>query len=73
VGAAVQDSNNLTVSFNWHAGYGARRSQLEVLNAHFGGEFTAACRKAFLQLRVKVIEYSHAGAFPSVSLCRLKP
>jgi hypothetical protein len=73
VRSAVQDSDNLTIPLNGHPSDGAFGSQFEVFDPHFGCKFTAACRESFLQLGVKVIEYAHAGALPSVSLCRLKP
>jgi hypothetical protein len=73
VRSAVEDSDNLTIPLDGHPSYGAFGAQFEVFDSHFGGKFTAACRESFLQLGVKVIKYAHAGALPSVSLCRLKP
>jgi hypothetical protein len=69
----VQDSNNLSISFHRHPRNRSFSPEFEVLNAHLGGQLTAARGESLLQFGVKVIEYSHAGALPSVSLCRLKP
>jgi hypothetical protein len=73
VRASVQDPDDLSISFHRHPRNRSFSPEFEVLNAHLCGQLTAARGESLLQFGVKVIEYSHAGALPSVSLCRLNP
>jgi hypothetical protein len=71
--AAVQDSHNLTVSFNGHARDGAFGGDFEEFYSHLSRQFAAARRKSLLQFGVKVVEYSHSAILPSATLDRLMP
>jgi hypothetical protein len=70
---AVQNSDDLAVSFDGHPRDRAFGGQFEVFDPHLLGEFTATVRETLLQFRMEVVEYAHVDVLPSVLLGRLNP
>jgi hypothetical protein len=71
--STVQYPYDLTITLNRHARYRALGGDLEEFDPHLPRQFATARRKAFLQFRVQVVEYSHSAILPSAALGRLKP
>jgi hypothetical protein len=73
VRSAVQNPDDLPIAGNGHACDGPFGRDFDQLDSELLCQFAAARRKAFLQLRMKVVENSHVAIPSSVSVDRLNP